>query len=273
MSNGKKFLNSKKNFFFWISSINKQTYFSSCTTAAHGRAKEEIHQQHDEEENAENDGQPQQPVWSDASRVADRWKRGQVWWIENEDCGCGEKKSFFGLTKGTTAFDERQGLAVALLFFHAFSAALDNVALDLDLRAFWELEHWRDHRGSWLTICRRNESRHNAVSGTSALINQRVAVVLLVEGEAVLHFNAIRTVRMIYFGFQLIVPSVAELADASLLVVELQHDVGIFVSEANGIKNALKLLTRWIFICHRTSGKPSELWQSISIAVNCYRFA
>lgn len=48
---------------------------------------------------------------------------------------------------------------------------------------------------------------------------------------------------MIYFGFQLIVPSVAELADASLLVVELQHDMGIFVSEANGIKSALKLLT------------------------------
>jgi hypothetical protein len=59
-------------------------------------------------------------------------------------------------------------------------------------------------------------------------------VVLLVECKAVLDSDAIGPVRLIDFGSQLIVAAVSELSDSTLLVEELQHDVGIVVSARCG---------------------------------------
>lgn len=43
-----------------------QTDLRVGTTAAHGSAEEDVHQQHDEEEHTQRDGQPQQPAGPDA---------------------------------------------------------------------------------------------------------------------------------------------------------------------------------------------------------------
>lgn len=43
------------------------THFCSCATATHCRAQENVHQQHDQEENAQCDGQPEQPWWTNAT--------------------------------------------------------------------------------------------------------------------------------------------------------------------------------------------------------------
>lgn len=66
-------------------------YFCPGARARHRRAQEDVDDEHDEEEDAQSDGEPKQPRGMDATFFAELgYKRGLTW-VEDEDArGCHE---------------------------------------------------------------------------------------------------------------------------------------------------------------------------------------
>lgn len=165
-----------------------------------------------------------------------------LWGIQNENCCCRQHHSIiFGW--GTSFHITRWTCILRL----TTAGTLYNIALNVYgtriCTLIWEFKHCVENSIRLCTILGWYEfGDKGGIRWASTFIDQHPRIVLFVECKTVFHPNTIGSIRMCKLSTDLILTTEDSLTNPSIIIEELQYNVGVLVSVTKKIKTFMRLL-------------------------------